>query len=786
MDLDKIKLTNKAIDPHTILGEYAQFRGKIERIMFPRTKVNDGDFAIFSFHCYIEDGDVPDEFPPLYGGSYLITFKGTVPALDPAEEYVVIGKLVEDDKYGFQYEVVQMRTDYKLDSIEAQKRFLSWILPEKTMEALFEKFSNPVELLEQKNVRALTQVKGIGASTAMRLISRYENNKDNSAAYVELYDYGLTKNMIDKLIKQFGSPDVVVRKVRDNPYILIDEADGIGWVKADTLALNKGMDPESEARIGAYIKYLLRKLANDEGHTWVAVDFLFDKMFEIVPNIEPSKLQSYFSGFMKNGLLYYTGNEDRRVGLKYYRDLEETIGETLTLIKYGSMPNYEGVEESILEAEKETGFEYTEEQRRAIKAILSNKITLITGLAGTGKSSIMLPVVKVLKANHKTFAQCALSGKAGLNLTFVTGEEGMTIHRMLGYNPMTDSFNFNKDHKMPYDMIILDELSMVGGELFLKMLEAMPETCSLVMLGDPGQLEAIGLCNLIRDIENAGTIPHVHLNKIHRQAARSGIILDSLNIYNSNQIIPSDFVGTQIRGELQDFEIESAENAASCAVKGLAKIAEYFRLGITVDDMVVVVAKRSAGDASARAMNESIHELVNPIATSYDVTVRYKDGTTLYDVVYRPRDRVLVTQNIRDVRTEDGKDCPIYNGNLGTIEWISPESGYMGVRFSQGTVVIPQKLWKYLQHGYAITCHRLQGSGVPFVVVLADPSAAYSILSKEWLYTAITRAKKYCTLIGPTKTIRQATVTTRVRAKQTWLTEILVERDLNYKEKFCL
>ena len=298
------------------------------------------------------------------------------------------------------------------------------------------------------------------------------------------------------------------------------------------------------------------------------------------------------------------------------------------------------------------------------------------------------------------------------------------------------------------------------------------------MLGDPGQLESIGLCNLISDIQNSGKITNVKLTKIFRQAQRSGIITDSHKVYNQTPIIPSKFRGEEIHGELKDLKIIAKSSSEECleAIKKEFKRL-HFDENIPIEDILILSAKRSIGDLSGRSINREIQSMIK-FEDENPLKITYSDGIK-YDVLYHVGDRVIVTKNNYEVKTPDGGLTEIFNGNIGTIVAKDNFRRQLIVRLPQGDVIIEGDMLLELQLGYAISCHKAQGSGFPYVIVACDPGA-YQLLTKQWLYTALSRAKKYCVLVGTDKSINQCVKTDRVIRKSTWLSELLM-----FPERIC-
>lgn len=278
------------------------------------------------------------------------------------------------------------------------------------------------------------------------------------------------------------------------------------------------------------------------------------------------------------------------------------------------------------------------------------------------------------------------------------------------------------------------------------------------------------MCNLISDIKGSGKIAQAYLTKIFRQAQKSGIITDSLKVYHQEQILPSNgFIGSEIHGELKDFEIISKNTTQDCLNEIIKKFKKlHYEDKISIDDIIIAVAKRAVGPLSARCVNQIIQNLLE-LPKNKVLTHKYSDQV-LYEITFHVGDKVLVTKNNYKAETIEGINYPIFNGNIGTVYDICGDTLLLK---------IDDKIMLYgpgeigdLQLGYAVTTHKLQGTGHPYVIAVCD-QGSFNLLSKEHLYTEITRAKKYCALIGTPKAITTAIKTTRVVKKQTYLGEML-------------
>ena len=734
----------------------------------------------------IRDGEIPEKAYTGYGEKSIIV-KGTMPKLDKGIDYVLQAKQVVDPKWGIQYNCESIQMNYDLDKKEDQIKFFSYFLTENQIESLYSLYDNPLPLLKNNDIDALTKIKGIGPVTANRICMKYSDNIANGRAYVALKDLGLTKHAIDSLAKQFGSADMVVDIIENNPYSLIKLVRGYGWEKADKIALSRGFSRGCRERCVAYARYRLEKEA-DDGNSCMSIDELINEIMEVCYPVQQSDLVVYLKEDMmgqkdfeklyadiqngKKDLLFpsfFYSNENKKVGLLHYRLTERKILGELERIQTAESTfkyNKEVCEKIIHEVEQAQGFEYTREQKQAIWNILDNNLSILTGSSGTGKSSTVTPLIRIFEHYNLNVAQCALSGRAASLLTDYTKLEGKTIHRLLKYIPEQERFDYGKNKPLPNDVIVLDETSMVGEELFLKLIEAIPSGAKLIMLGDIKQLPPMNVGNLLADCIASGYIKTNILTAIHRQALKSGIITQSLLVCEGKNLVKNDFSGSDIRGDLFDFKVVCNSEAVIVHTQAINEFKELLNKGKHPDDIQIIVPVRTRGMNSCRTFNAEVQQLVNS-ETKGGVTVEVFDSGSKFEVTYKKHDKVMIIKNNYHARTVRGTQVPIFNGNMGHITDIDDEMMIVDLE-EQGQVILPRADWGSVTHGWACTCHKLQGSQSDFVIVCLDTSA-YVLLMREWLYTALTRAKKYCVLVGQPKAINSACRTSNIKVKQTWL-----------------
>lgn len=764
---------NYALAASSAFEDKVRLKVRVERIIYPKNGQTSGSWTIAAFRIEeVLEGEVPECFQ----WSLRFTAKGSMPALNARDTYTMVAHLVEDAKYGLQYEVDLMCLDYDLTDKDDQLKFFSFFLTPTQTAALYENCDNPLVLLQNHDTKALMKIKGIGPVTAQRMINKYEDSKDLSLAFVRFYDLGLTKGAIEKLVHFYGSPEAAIEVIEKNPYLLIIQVPGYGWAKADAIAMSQGLAHDSDERMGAYLVHYLREQAEMNGNSWVSVEDLCVVIDQVCDPQNDERIYELIRRNIKNHVLYYD-KETERVGLMEYRELEQQIANEILRIQRGAAHieiNPERAETIIRSVELEQGFEYTEEQRTAIWNTLNNQFSILTGSAGVGKSSVVNGIAHVLEAHNFRVAQVSLSGRAASKLTEITHIEGKTIHRLLKYDPESGKFFHNKENPLPYDIIIGDEVSMWGGEITLSLLQAIPTGAKVLFIGDTKQLEAIGLASVLTDTIKSNTMPTVQLTKIQRQQADSGIITQSLKVACGEQIVGPKTSGVEYRGVRKDFKLVTYIDSALTQSKIIDEFKElYINQHVPANDIQVLVPMRSRGEASCRALNLAIQEIVNGTPSVDEITVPYTDGNYKYSYTYRPNDRIIIMKNNYKTINIEGNKEPIYNGNVGYIKQIGPD--FMIVNLTeQGDIVLGAEDYNNLSLGYAITVHKKQGDSSPYVIGAID-SSSYALMSKELLYTMITRARKYCVLIGQKKILQQAVKISRVKTKQTWLCELLQE-----------
>ena len=720
----------------------------------------------------IKKVEVDDDFQMDKGQ---ITLVGNMVAMEKGLTYTVRVVKEYNEKYNsIQYAVVYSQEIREFKTEQQVKDFLLMFISHRQIDALYKVHSNPLEVIDARNVDLLCEASGIGKATAERIIARYEACKDYGPTYGELGKLGITKNMIDKLIEHFKSADTVLHYVKNDPYILADEITGIGFRKADEIALNNGVHRHDVKRVRAFIIYSLNEIANSYGSTYVYYDALMHRIDETLGKDTPQDVvDNAIDELIEKGILwcmdttYEDGTVETKLALMKFYKIEERIARHLQRLI--SAPNKvsltsEQIDSSIKAQEAKQGWSYTDTQKYGVKVIADNNVVIIRGYGGTGKSSTVAGLLACLDDDYQ-FVQCALSGKASQNLVDITGEEGYTIHRLLGYNPK-QGFTYNKDNPLETDMVILDEGSMVDIALAAKLLEAIPSGAKLVILGDSNQLECIGGGNFFLDVIDSEIVPVVTFDKIHRQGAKSGIIPFSIDVANGNCKYKQNWQGEEVLGELQDLKMigfthEEGNDTRPSIDLIMREYKEMYSECKDISQITVALPTNTRGTCT-QVVNKLIQDFVQP-KRRRGIGMEIGLGSNKIEV-YRG-DRIIVLRN--------NYELDIYNGNVGEVTKIDKDEGILTVDiYGKGSVEISGEALDFLDLGYAISTHKLQGSTIPYLIYCVDYTH-YVMLCKEQIYTGITRAKKRASFIFETKALAYGIKTSKVKHKQTFLYHFL-------------
>ncbi len=705
--------------------------------------------------------------------------------------YVIMARRKDDERYGVQYELVYIQEQIDLTTFKNQRAFLSTFLTSLQIDEAYKVFENPLEIIKNGDVESLRKIHGVGPVIATKIIERYEKVKDYSKVYEELMEYGLTPVFLQKLISVYKSPNLIIKMVKENPYRLSYDMEGVGFKTADNIALKGGLNPKSVERIKAFVVFYLENKAYEEGDSYVTAgelllgiydyfggkEEIMDEYTDDDGNVTGNNIAAAMKSLVEEEIIAIEDGENksrRRVCLTKIKKLEHEISENLLrLINAPNHFEYSNWKQKIEKLEEKQGFKFAQEQLDGIELGLKSQVCLISGLAGSGKSSLVSGILAGL--SQYSFAQCALSGKAAARLQEVTGQEGSTIHRLLLNHTDISSGKC----ELPYDIIILDEISLVGGEIFLQLIKAIPSGCKLIMLGDLGQLESIGALNLAADLFDSEVIPTVELKEIHRQAAMSGIITTAHSVRHQEQLYDyPKYQGVDTLGELQDMILDMNSDRSEIKSKVVRWFTKFFHEDLVNEDIMkiqVIAPVKERGDACVYNLNLEIQNYYNPVDFNSNERL-LKMGSKEKPYYIHRKDKIMCVKNNYKVTDEEGYTCPIFNGWTGIVKEMLDDGMLIYFPLAKTTVYLPYKHARSeIVLGYASTVHKMQGSDYPVIIGAIDFTTPPKMLTNSLLYTLITRAKKMCVIVAETSAFNHSIDTNFVSTKRTFLQEFLAK-----------
>ena len=683
---------------------------------------------------------------------------GKMQQLSVGCEYKIKATYEYNKQYGHQYHPIAI---YALipQTKETQILFLKTLIPEWIAENLIAAYPNVVNDVANGTLKEIdySLVKGVREIMWNKIKDKIINNYLISDIIVMLKPLGVTYLMIKKLLTDEPNPVLLKQELEKNPYLLT-RIKGLGFRKVDDLALK--MNPElidSTQRLVAYTKYYFTEIGDSDGHTWVSIDILKASISNNVP--ECIGLVDWM--LQNNEFLY---QKDTKIGLKIYHDIEMKIFNILmdkALIATNINLTDEQIEKAIKDAEDEQGFQYVKEQLNTINSSLHETVSLITGKAGSGKTSIMRAILKAYNQNGYSISACALSAMAASRITEATNFPAMTIHRTLGCMGVND-FTYNKDNHMITSVAFMDEGSMVNASLFLSWVEAIDDKTRIIISGDHKQLPPIGFGNVFSDL--CEMFEEANVNKLvkpMRQAEKSGILVDANLIRENINPVTENIQPRLVHGELQDMYYIFRENRQSLfniAVKTFLKSIETDG----IDNVVIAVPRRKDCLNSTYELNKVIQN---------ELLKAEKQEICSIDSTFKLGAKVMQTVNDYDKN--------VFNGEIGYVTKIYEQyEGKKKVQYCDVTykgcgleeekvIAYSKKELSALDLAYAMTVHKLQGAGRKTVIGIID-NTHYKLLDNCMLYTLLTRAKQRCCLLAEPQAFYQC-IRTSHNKRNTWI-----------------
>ena len=689
------------------------------------------------------------------GRADLVTAVGNLLGVQPGENLRLSGRWATDKKYGEQFRVDSYLTVKPATLVGIEKYLGSGLVRGvgKVMaERLVKHFGlQTLEVIDQQSLR-LTEVEGIGPVRSERITKAWVEQRQIKDVMVFLQSYGVSTTYAIRIYKQYKDRSIAV--VKNNPYRLAIDIFGIGFKSADKIAGHLGISPTSPRRAEAGVLHVLGELS-DQGHVFVPRVELVASTAKIL-EIDPSIIEQGIVDLASEGhvVVEQLGDARQAVFLKSLHTAEAGVaGRIRMLLGNAIRPIQINVERAITWFEEQQGLQLAEEQKEAIGKAVSSKVLVITGGPGTGKTTLVNGIIRILEKKRRRILLAAPTGRAAKRMTETTGREAKTIHRLLEFSPKRMGFERNAENPLEADIVIIDEASMIDTVLAYNVLKALPPQCQLVIVGDVDQLPSVGPGSVLKDIIASGVADVIRLRHIFRQANKSLIIV---NAHRVNEGHMPDVLSESPEATDPDFffvERKEPEEIAAM-LKSLVKerIPAKFKLDPINDIQVLTPMHR--GVLGAANLNAELQALLNPA----------EESLTRGDRTFRIGDKVMQIRN--------NYDLEVFNGDIGRIVQIDAEEQEVKIEFDERAVTYEHGDLDELVLAYACSIHKSQGSEYPCVVIPIH-TQHYMMLQRNLLYTGITRGRRLVVLVGSKRALAIAVKNNKIDDRNTRLAERL-------------
>lgn len=708
----------------------------------------------------------------LVSGEEEITCVGIFSAIAEGENIEATGSYTDHPSYGRQFKVESFEEKAPEDE-EAIERYLGSGAIKGIGLAMaariVRRFKEDTFRIIEEEPERLAEIKGISERKAMEIANQVNEKRDLRQAMIFLQQYGITMNLAVKIYNTYGQE--VYGILKENPYRLADDIEGVGFRTADEIAARVGIRTDSDFRIRSGILYALLQ-ASGEGHTYLPQEELTRRAAELLA-VAPEYIEKHYMDLaIERKIIMKQQGEQTQIYAASFYYMEANVATMLKRLNVSYDVSDSEIEQRIHAIEKQTKMELDEHQVIAVKEAVRNGLLVITGGPGTGKTTTINTIIRYFEMEGMDIFLAAPTGRAAKRMSETTGFEARTIHRMLELNGGMEGnagFERNETNPLETDVIIIDEMSMVDITLMNSLLKAIVAGTRLILVGDVNQLPSVGPGSVLKDIIASHECNVVMLTKIFRQASTSDIIVNAHKINRGEEVIldnkSMDFFF------LKRYEADVIINVVLQLVK--QKLPKF--VDATPYDIQVLTPMRK-GLLGVERLNGILQQYLNPP----DRSKREKEQG---DILFREGDKVMQTKNNYqlewEIRSKYGlsidKGTGIFNGDMGVIKEINDFAETMTVEFDEGRMVeYSYKLLDELELAYAITIHKSQGSEYPAVVIplLSGPSM---LMNRNLLYTAVTRARKCVTLVGNDTTFNQMIQNTSQQKRYSGLKDRLQE-----------
>ena len=681
-----------------------------------------------------------------------VTCVGTFSDIAEGENIEAHGSYMDHPMYGRQFAVKSFEEKAPKDEMAIERYLGSGAIKGVGIALaarIVRRFKSDTFRIIEEEPERLAEVKGISERKAMEIADQVNAKRDLRQAMIFLQQYGISTTLAVKIYNTYGQE--IYGILKENPYRMADDVDGVGFRTADEIASHVGIRTDSDFRIRSGIQYALLQASN-EGHTYLPMPELTQRASNLL-QIEPEYIEKHYMNLaMDRKIIMRQVDDTTQIYASSFFYMEANTATMLKQLNASfEVPDIE-IEERLRQIEKQTKMDLDEHKVEAVKEAVRNGLLVITGGPGTGKTTTINTIIRYFELEGMDIFLAAPTGRAAKRMSETTGFEARTIHRMLELNGVMEGnagFERNEQNPLETDVIIIDEMSMVDISLMYALLKAIAAGTRLILVGDVNQLPSVGPGSVLKDIIDSNEFHTVKLTKIFRQASTSDIIVNAHKI-NRGEPVSLDNKSMDFFF-LKRYEADKIINVTLQLIK--QKLPKF--VGASEYDIQVLTPMRK-GLLGVDRLNGILQMYLNPA----DKRKREKEhGNT----IFREGDKVMQTKNNYqlewEIRSKYGlcidKGTGIFNGDMGIIEEINDFAETMTVSFDEGRMVeYPYKLLDELELAYAVTIHKSQGSEYPAVVIplLSGPRM---LMNRNLLYTAVTRAKKCVTIVGNDTTFNQ-------------------------------
>ncbi len=684
----------------------------------------------------------------------LVTIVGTMPNVGEGQTISATGKFVSSQKWGEQFSV----TSYDIvipSSIEGIKKYLSSGLIKGvgpvTANLIVNTFGDKTLEIIEYNPLKLADIHGISLTKASEIGKSFLQLRNMQDAVIFLQEHSISTNLAIKIFEIYQRDTINI--VQNNPYKLVEDVGRIGFSTADKIAQKMGINPESEFRIRAGILHLLKETSERDGNTFLPKLILIEQLSRLLDidfHEKSDLLSDVVNKLMFDGIVREIEfNEEVCLMLDKFFITERKVAQRLIKLREESPSMNLDLSSEIEDFERINKIQFHNDQKKAIEMAVNQGVCVITGGPGTGKTTIIQCILSILQAQNKTVGLLAPTGRAAKRMSESCGQPASTIHRALMINPSKkdglldeydNMFIYNEKNRLPFDVVIVDEVSMVDVILASHLLKALKSGSKLLLVGDKNQLPSVGAGNVLADIINSGEIECCNLTQIYRQNEKS-LIVTNAHLINNGEMPKLD-------NSSKDFFFEQKneqEDILNTIVELQSKrIPNFLKIDTS---KIQVLSPLKSGVCGVDNLNNKLQQVINPQhASSEEIMV----GQT----IFRKGDKVMQTINNYDLEWQKivGKFVEygegVFNGDIGFITSVNRQIGNLEVTFEDGRVAVYNRTdISQLNLSYAITVHKSQGSEFD-VVIMPIIGGAPTILTRNLLYTGVTRAKKMVVLVG--------------------------------------